>query len=354
MMLMVGILMMTAGYTQAERYVFIDTAVLPYTEDDVTRDVEDIIIKLDDENAPQTVYNFMNYVSGGYYNDTFIHRSVDNFVIQGCGYAWDYDIQGYYDIDTLKTDGTPYTETELVPLRILDGNNEVQTYSNVLLPGEVVCPNEPGISNTRGTIAMAKRSDDLVDETGNVIVPAADSATNEWFVNLADNTHLDTQNDGFTVFGEVISSDMDVVDAIAQIQQYNAGGAFTDLPLLNYSGGYVSEDHLVIFYDVRETLKGDINCDGIVNAPDLTALLSNYGDPDATSWELGNFDQNGVTNAPDLVALLANYGTSVVESRPMNPTPEPASALTFLFLFALAVSRDSTRKPPKSHCNLLT
>jgi len=87
-------------------------------------------------------------------------------------------------------------------------------------------PNEPGISNTRGTLAMAKLGGD------------PDSATNQWFVNLSDNSEaLDAQNGGFTVFGEVLGDGMEVVDRIAGTPAYNLGGYAGSIPLRDYSPG---------------------------------------------------------------------------------------------------------------------
>lgn len=86
--------------------------------------------------------------------------------------------------------------------------------------------NEFKVSNTRGTVAMAKLSGD------------PDSATSQWFINLADNSsNLDNQNGGFTVFAKVIGDGMAVADAIAQLQIVNAGSAFTDLPVIDFTSG---------------------------------------------------------------------------------------------------------------------
>jgi cyclophilin family peptidyl-prolyl cis-trans isomerase len=159
----------------------------------------DIEIELFDDETPQTVANFLNYVRDDDFDDTFFHRSIDNFVIQGGGF------------------------------KFIDGEA-------VAVPTDPPVPNEPGISNVRGTIAMAKLSGD------------PDSATSGWFINLVDNSaNLDAQNGGFTVFGQVVGNGMEVVDAIAALRQWNAGGSFTDLPLIEYSSGTtITAEHLVM------------------------------------------------------------------------------------------------------------
>ena len=146
-----------------------------------------IPIRLFDTEAPQTVANFLGYVTRGDYDNVIFHRLVDGFVLQTGGFI-----------------ATDPPEVNLV--------EAITTQPPV--------QNEPGISNTRGTIAMAKLGGD------------PDSATSQWFVNLADNSaNLDAQNGGFTVFGEVL--DLTTVDAIASRPVVNAGGAFTTLPLID-------------------------------------------------------------------------------------------------------------------------
>jgi peptidyl-prolyl cis-trans isomerase A (cyclophilin A) len=171
----------------------------------------DVEIELFDEQAPQSVANFLNYVNAGDYNSSFIHRSEPGFVIQGGGFR--------------------YIEGLII---------------NISANPPVV--NEPGISNLRGTLAMAKLSGD------------PDSATNQWFINLADNSeNLDDQNGGFTVFGEVSGNGMEVVDAISALPIWNAGGSFTRLPLRDYSGvDFVTDEHLVMI-DVSENSSFRIN-----------------------------------------------------------------------------------------------
>ncbi len=162
-------------------------------------DLGDVEIELLDEATPQTVANFLQYVTDGDYENSIIHRSMPGFVIQGGGFTFVDD-----------------------------------AIANV--PADPPVVNEPGISNTRGTIAMAKFPDN------------PDSATSEWFINLADNSgNLDGQNGGFTVFGQVVGDGMDVVDAIAALPVWNAGSPFTDLPLIDYPGDIpITSEHLVM------------------------------------------------------------------------------------------------------------
>jgi len=127
-------------------------------------------INLHDETTPETVRNFLNYINDGDYNNTIVHRVDPGFVMQTGG----FEFTGTLPLTAIATDST--------------------------------INNEPVYSNVRGTIAMAKQK-------GN-----ENSATSQWFVNLADNSggsaQLDLQNGGFTVFGEVIEG-MENIDAIA-------------------------------------------------------------------------------------------------------------------------------------------
>lgn len=176
------------------------------------------ILMLEDE-APLTVQNFLGYVNRGDYNGTFLHRSIPAFVVQGGGYRY------------IESDGSaPHIVTQ---------------------PPVV---NEFGVSNTRGTVAMAKLGGD------------PNSATSEWFVNLANNSgNLDGQNGGFTVFGRVVGDGMTVVDQIAALQRFNFGGAFNELPTINYSGGAISAD---IFVTITAAIASDFDGDGLSDAND--------------------------------------------------------------------------------------
>jgi cyclophilin family peptidyl-prolyl cis-trans isomerase len=129
-----------------------------------------IEVELWPDVAPCTINNFLAYMDSGRYDGTFIHRTVDGFVIQGGGYEYD---------------------------------SVADTFSRISRDPAVV--NEPGESNLTGTIAMAR------------IGGQVNSATSEFFINLADNTGLDTVDEGFTVFGAVVPEDMAVVDAIGTL-----------------------------------------------------------------------------------------------------------------------------------------
>jgi len=126
---------------------------------------------LDDEKAPETVQNFIDYVKSGHYDGTIFHRVIDGFMVQGGGFTKDMNQK----------------ETR-APIR-----NEAAN----------------GLRNKRGTIAMARTM-------------VVDSATSQFFINLVDNDFLDftaptTQGYGYAVFGKVTDG-MDVVDAIAKVK----------------------------------------------------------------------------------------------------------------------------------------
>ncbi len=136
-----------------------------------------ITLSLDRGRAPVTVDNFLRYVSEGHYDGTLVYRVVPGFVVQA----------GSYDS---ATHARPVHD----PIALEAGN---------------------GLSNLRGTIAMARESD-------------PNSATAEFFINLADNTQLDRQpgdadgSTGYAVFGHVVSG-MDVVDKIAAVPLGTSG-----------------------------------------------------------------------------------------------------------------------------------
>jgi peptidyl-prolyl cis-trans isomerase A (cyclophilin A) len=153
-------------------------------------------IELFDEAAPDTVSNFLGYVDRGDYARSLFHRSEPDFVVQAGAYRWQRNCATGMDPNTCSV---------------------------TAIPSQGSVRNEPGASNTRGTLAMAK------------LGGAPDSANSQWFVNLADNTGLDEQNGGFTVFGKVLGDGLAVADAINDLPVINVGGEAQQLPVRDFN-----------------------------------------------------------------------------------------------------------------------
>lgn len=143
-----------------------------------------ITLELFADKAPETVENFKQYVRDGHYDNTIFHRVINNFMIQGGGFTADLQRK--------------------------------QTKAPI--------PNEAnnGLSNLRGTIAMARTSD-------------PNSATSQFFINTVDNPRLDFVSEqnaytwGYAVFGKVVEG-MDVVDAIRASETGAQGPFQKDVP----------------------------------------------------------------------------------------------------------------------------
>ncbi len=142
----------------------------------------DITIELYPDKAPKSVENFLAYVKDGFYNGTIFHRVIGNFMIQGGGFTED--------------------------LR--------QKPTRAAIPIE----SKNGLSNLRGTVAMARTAD-------------PNSATAQFFINTVDNPRLDytsESNPGYAVFGKVVSG-MDVVDKIRAVETGAQGPFRSDVPV---------------------------------------------------------------------------------------------------------------------------
>ena len=133
----------------------------------------DIVVELDAEKAPKSTDNFLKYVKAGHYDGVIFHRVIETFMIQGGG---------------MKPDMSEKPTRPPIPLE--SGN---------------------GLSNLRGTLAMARTGD-------------PNSATAQFFINVVDNPRLDKSEgrDGYAVFGKVIEG-MDVVDKIKVVPVANKG-----------------------------------------------------------------------------------------------------------------------------------
>ncbi len=147
----------------------------------------EMVIELYDSYSPATVNNFLAYVNTGFYSGTLVHRVDRDFVFQGGGY----------------TSGQVPKNALYNPV-VLEDNN--------------------GLSNLRGTIAMARRTE-------------PNTATSQWFINVRDNIDLDytPQRRGYAVFGRVISG-LPVVDAInvTPVYTYSATDIRPRVEILTY------------------------------------------------------------------------------------------------------------------------
>ncbi len=141
-----------------------------------------VVFELAPNDAQYTVVNFLAYVNTGFYNNLIFHRVVPGFVVQGGGFTGSLtEKQPFYTPIALESDN--------------------------------------GLSNNRGTIAMARTSD-------------PNSATSQFFVNLVRNTELNFKNNnepGYAVFGKVVSG-LSVIDKIGKVAISDRGG-LTDVPV---------------------------------------------------------------------------------------------------------------------------
>jgi cyclophilin family peptidyl-prolyl cis-trans isomerase len=146
--------------------------------------MQTLVMQLDPAKAPISVMNFLDYVNAGFYRGTIFHRVIKDFVIQAGGY----------------TSG-PVVKVPTSPAITLESNN--------------------GLSNLRGTVAMARTTD-------------FNSATSQFYINTVDNTSLDYKSatdPGYAVFGKVITG-LDVVDSIAGVAtRFDLGSGLMNLPV---------------------------------------------------------------------------------------------------------------------------
>ena len=146
-----------------------------------------MVIELNEELAPITSANFLTYVDEGFFDGTdglgacTFHRVIPTFMIQGGGLTEDMTNKATHD--------------------------------------PIINESDNGLSNLRGTIAMARTND-------------PDSATSQFFINTVDNEGLDIDGDyppGYAVFGVVVEG-MDTVDTIKDVPTTSSGG-YDDVPV---------------------------------------------------------------------------------------------------------------------------
>ncbi|WP_019410551.1 peptidylprolyl isomerase A [Pseudomonas psychrophila] len=151
----------TAPQANKAPHVLLDTSFGP------------IEIELDPVKAPISSKNFLDYVDSGFYNNTIFHRVIPGFMAQGGGFT-----------------GQMVQKTTRDPIK-----NEASN----------------GLHNVRGTLSMARTSN-------------PNSATSQFFINVADNATLDPGRDaGYAVFAKVVKG-MDIVDNIVNTQTGNKSG----------------------------------------------------------------------------------------------------------------------------------
>ncbi len=275
--------------------------VLDGTPDDASNPVVEvqtnfgnIYIELFPDVAPITVDNFLGYVERDDYDDSFFHRYVRGFILQAGGWTFD---EAQQDVDHI---------TQQDPIK-----------------------NEFKLSNFQWTVAMAKLPD------------KPDSATSEWFINLANNsTNLDNQNGGFTVFGEVVGG-RSVVQEIMGLRVANLGGGFEVVPVteeFDPNDDILHDEDLVNIFDVKVVYNPD---ESLVVDPDAVPGGSANG-ANRTTVVLPNglgraiaFQQNGLSGGWTVVDLGLKSETENPGSAPVTWI-DPKDGLTY----AAAISQD--------------
>lgn len=174
-LLFLGLLLLSAPLLAAHPKVKVETTA------------GDFVLELYPDKAPKTVANFLRYVKEGFYDGTVFHRVIDGFMVQGGGFV------------------------------VKDGELERKS-THAPIPNEA----DNGLSNERGTIAMARTSQ-------------PDSATAQFFINLVDNGFLDFKEKsrrgwGYAVFGKVVEG-MDTLDRIAKLTTTARPGGMRNVPI---------------------------------------------------------------------------------------------------------------------------
>jgi cyclophilin family peptidyl-prolyl cis-trans isomerase len=163
--------------------IILNTSAMAATQVEFETSVGNFVVEVYPDKAPITVENFLKYVNDGFYNNTIFHRVISRFMIQGGGFERDL------------------TEKQARAPIVNESNN--------------------GLLNQTGTIAMAR-------------TPDPNSATAQFFINLADNQFLNYTSPepdlvGYCVFGKVVSG-MEVVHKIGIVPTGNSRG-FSDVPI---------------------------------------------------------------------------------------------------------------------------
>ena len=235
----------------------------------------DFTVELLQDRAPATVQNFLGYVDRGDYSRVVVHRLDHDFVIQMGSHRWNGDC----------------SNGVLPP-----------ACGPVNIPSQATVPNEPGVSNTAGTLAMAK------------IAGLPDSATSQWFINLRDNSNpLDTTEEGYTVFGQILGDGMDAPLRVNQLPDtVNMAMGVETLPIRDPATavGGPSEKNLVLM----NVWRVDRHSSSLHVFEFRTGVLSTYVD----AGELGRMSL--------LLKVVGNTGTDTIFE--LDPTSLIPLAIT--------------------------
>jgi cyclophilin family peptidyl-prolyl cis-trans isomerase len=241
-----------------------------------------MLVGLYDKAKPVTTQNFVRYVQSGAYSNMFLHRCMPGFVVQGGGFT--------------VADPTSYG-----------------AFAAYYVPVFGKITNEFGVgpkySNTYGTLAMAKVAND------------PNSATSQWFFNLANNAaNLDNQNGGYTVFGRVLLG-TNVLEAFNALSY--GGGGVVDLSYF-YGSDFAVFSTLPVTYQglvpptIRDLMFADISL--------LTVQVGIVDGQSQITWNSASNKVNTVefaTNTPPswqvLTSVTGTGGTmSVTDSAPIS------------------------------------
>jgi len=273
-------------------------------------------LTLFDEMVPGTVANFLTYVANGDYTDSFFHRNEVDFIIQGGGFTYDATVgDGLFTYDIF---------------------NDIFTGGLDIVPTDPPVLNDFKISNSLGTIAMAKLGTD------------PNSATSQWFVNMAANSFtLDLQNGGFTVFGKVLANGMNTFNLLTSVPVLNTSSthpAFVSLPLNNSASitnvSEINDSNLIMVRDISQLYRIDTRVDFDTPANGVSVqkdvIITNY---DVAPITISNIDVSNIAAEFSIdVSACSNSTLAISQSCTMSATLTPASASTYSTRFNVSVT----------------